>query len=856
MQDNVKYDGIVLNFIKQSKWSMNKSKKQKIHIYIKHNIDEFNKVQEYKIHGDDPYYIIYPHTKPLDTKWHNLLQSIKGLRSYGSCILCKTHHDIKETLTNICQTTSYKYWYFEYRNSLFNNKIYHKKDDELINLIKHIQTINKDKKVARSKNEKLSTLCYKIYLLRSKDMNTLSFNYYPIKSLHNPSKPKPTKVCYQHVLLCNLGEIYLKGNNRHIFIMNIMQTIQKKLKNQYTNHGKLCLFGLHILLDISSCTINDQQQIIEIIQKIIGIKSIYKCIYFNHNQTNINDIYNIINNQYKTSIYKAINIEFKGYHSKTIKEKLSTIFINLQQQYNHLSNKTKDSTFYCISNNKEYIAISYQPIINGIDGQAICSGLYQQMVILPILYHDKNLHHIILAAIELMKRGTSIIFIYFYHDQQLDQLDKVKQVISLLNQYQRTSSLYIIPYHFINSFITTYNSSKIDIKWISLHIQILITFIVGLKHKCKLVCLSHYIENIQMIYNANILQLLQHIMPIIIPLVTMKQIDIIQKIQFYNQHLYNLIVDEPDQYDDDDYQSYTVDYDDDDVKNVMKYFKKIFDVRIMRQIVNQATIYKIDQYNVLHLIQQNDINQYKTLLTEKVLTIEQQQNELDQNVQHQQQEEEKDDDDENQNLKAEMSMLTNDDFDDFHLIEAYYIKFLKEEETLEEGQDDEHLSIPVKAAENYSFINFKIHKLVQAAMLPYWIEHYGNTHSPHSLGQHNATLLQRARSIIASSLSIKHNTSIYFTSNINESKKIIYHQFNSNEILYLNQYITDINDNIQVRLVNLLQHQTQIKLISLSYVILDQSYIYPIQDISDICQRYNLQLHVDLSYSFCKLHST
>lgn len=239
----------------------------------------------------------------------------------------------------------------------------------------------------------------------------------------------------KHIIV-HYQEIALKGKNRHIFVNKLLENIRYQtaglgVKESRERNGRIVL---DLLPDAEEAKLKDR------ISKIFGIANFSFAF---KTSTDVDVLKEAVLQHIKDKSFKSFRITtrrgYKGYpltsmdvdrivgaHIKgatgarvDLTRPELTIFVEIL---------SKESFFYT----EKFTGPGGLPA--GISGKMVC--LLSGGIDSPV------------AAYRMMKRGGSVIFIHFHSYPYLSKAsqEKVEDIVDILDQYQRPSKLYLIPF--------------------------------------------------------------------------------------------------------------------------------------------------------------------------------------------------------------------------------------------------------------------------------------------------------------------------------------------------------------------------------------------------------------------------
>ena len=249
-------------------------------------------------------------------------------------------------------------------------------------------------------------------------------------------------------VLIRYGELFLKSEPvRRIYEKKLVENIKNFLKKNeiefeiYRKRGRIFIKSKKI------------KKVCEILKNIPGITSFSPCY---HLQTsNLKKIKNFVEKNYENWISKkksiAVRVRRIGKHRFTSKEVEDEVGKVVNRKVNL---KNPDVTIGIeIRDNDTYI---FTEKVRGVGGLPIsCSGK-----VLALLSGGIDSP---VASFLMMKRGCKVHFIHFHSFPLVSKrsIEKVKELIKILNKFQNKSKLYLIPFADIQTEIKT----KIDAKY-------------------------------------------------------------------------------------------------------------------------------------------------------------------------------------------------------------------------------------------------------------------------------------------------------------------------------------------------------------------------------------------------------
>ncbi len=248
------------------------------------------------------------------------------------------------------------------------------------------------------------------------------------------------------LIVCHYGEIALKGGNRKLFEEKLVENIKKSLKNKGIVFDYVKRISGRILVKLSEtrrsalCEIYVGQTSVEMdLKKVFGIS------YFAFAKQAEQDIENIKNKAIeilKIEKFESFKVETKrgnknfNLTSQQINEQLGEAVMEGLDKKVDLHNP--DIILY-VEITEKY-AFLYTKKIEGPGGLPL--GVSSKAVCLISGGIDSPV-----ASYLMMKRGVENIFVHFYSNQQGYEmsLEKVRDILKVLKEYQPQVSVYLVP---------------------------------------------------------------------------------------------------------------------------------------------------------------------------------------------------------------------------------------------------------------------------------------------------------------------------------------------------------------------------------------------------------------------------
>ena len=242
-------------------------------------------------------------------------------------------------------------------------------------------------------------------------------------------------------ILCHYSEIGLKGKNRNYFEKKLSDNIKYLLKinvpGSIENIRRLRGRFLITLTDIGKNSLSSIQNTLE---NVFGL-AYFAFVYESQNDINIikNDALKILQdhdfNTFRVTA-RCVNSKF-GYSSQALNEIIGEAIIDKYK-------KTVSLTYpelTCFIDILDENAFIFTKKIQGLRGLPV--GVSGKAVAMLSGGIDSPV-----AAYYALKRGLDIVYVHFHSAPLIGaaSLDKVRELVAVLNKYRTNSKLYLVPF--------------------------------------------------------------------------------------------------------------------------------------------------------------------------------------------------------------------------------------------------------------------------------------------------------------------------------------------------------------------------------------------------------------------------
>ncbi|MEX1014037.1 MAG: tRNA uracil 4-sulfurtransferase ThiI [Candidatus Paceibacterota bacterium] len=242
---------------------------------------------------------------------------------------------------------------------------------------------------------------------------------------------------FTHVL-CHYGEIGLKGKNRNFFENILVNNIKKSLKNHEIDFIIVEKIRGRILVKLKNQ--KDLEKLEESLKKVFGLVNFSFAVEIDNDIKKMKDASLSLLKDKEFKSFKINTIRsYKGFslNSQEINEKIGEYILdNLDKKVN--LNNPDETVFMELTRDKSYL---YTEKIKGLGGLPVSSGgrvlsLMSGGIDSPV------------ASFLIAKRGVSINYIHFhsYPQTSKESINKVKDIVKILKEYNLGSTIYLVPF--------------------------------------------------------------------------------------------------------------------------------------------------------------------------------------------------------------------------------------------------------------------------------------------------------------------------------------------------------------------------------------------------------------------------
>ena len=240
-------------------------------------------------------------------------------------------------------------------------------------------------------------------------------------------------------VVCHYHEIGLKGKNRDFFEKKLVENIKKALKPEFFNWVKR--FPGRIVIELTEKGVRNSKKIEQSLNYVFGISYF---VFAKVTKPQLKEIKKTALELISAQKGKTFKIETKRsdkkfpYPSHRVNELIGEYILK------HTKGKTvklENPKIICFIEILPEIAFIYTKKIKGLGGLPVTTA--GKVVSLLSGGIDSPV-----ASFLVQKRGAKIIFVHFhaYPYTSKASIEKVEKIVEILNRYQFTSKLYLVPF--------------------------------------------------------------------------------------------------------------------------------------------------------------------------------------------------------------------------------------------------------------------------------------------------------------------------------------------------------------------------------------------------------------------------
>ena len=247
-------------------------------------------------------------------------------------------------------------------------------------------------------------------------------------------------------IVIHYGEIAIKGKNRHLFERALLENIRENLKG--CSFDDVRKISGRFILKLNK--ISDLDEISARLKRIFGISYF---AFANSSKPNIEDIKKVTAETVANEKAKTLRVLTKRSNKQF---PMDSVAINkevgehLIKKFDFTVDLVNAELSVWIEIVEKYVFV-YTKRVDGPGGLPV--GVSGKVLSLLSGGIDSPV-----AAYLMMKRGCSVKFVHFFNDSINSRaaLDKIKDLVKTLSQYNKNTKLYVIPFKDIQSEIIKY----------------------------------------------------------------------------------------------------------------------------------------------------------------------------------------------------------------------------------------------------------------------------------------------------------------------------------------------------------------------------------------------------------------
>lgn len=278
-------------------------------------------------------------------------------------------------------------------------------------------------------------------------------------------------------IICRYSEIALKKKNRGFFERLLIENIKKRISNNHFIEIKK--ISGRILVSLTEEGFKNKEDIAQNVASVFGISS---SSFAQRVDCNIEAIKKGVNKILKEKEFKTFRVTTKRsdkrfeFNSQEINEKVGE---SVLKEYNKAKVNLVNPDITCFIEIVQDYALIYTNKTYGFGGLPVgSSGKAISMISGGI---DSPV-----ASFEAMKRGIKLIYVHFHTYPETSKLSikKVEKLVKILNRFQGSSKLYLVPFSEIQKEIFLNCLPKLRVV-LYRRIMFQITDIIAEKEKCE-----------------------------------------------------------------------------------------------------------------------------------------------------------------------------------------------------------------------------------------------------------------------------------------------------------------------------------------------------------------------------------
>ena len=256
-------------------------------------------------------------------------------------------------------------------------------------------------------------------------------------------------------VVCHYHEIALKGRNRKFFEEKLVANIKRVLASDSFEFVRR-IFG-RVLIKLTPQGVEKQKAVEQSLKKVFGLANFAFAVRTKPVVGAIKKTATILLKEQKFKTFRITARRAQKdfpFTSQQINEEVGEFIVKKLKKKVNLQNPDLNCFIEIVENS----SFLYLEKIKGPGG--LPTGVSAKAVVLLSGGIDSPV-----AAYQIMKRGTKVVFLHFHSFPYTDyaSIEKTKEIIEVLRQYQGKTKLYLLPFAKIQEQILTKTPAKLRV---------------------------------------------------------------------------------------------------------------------------------------------------------------------------------------------------------------------------------------------------------------------------------------------------------------------------------------------------------------------------------------------------------
>ena len=256
-------------------------------------------------------------------------------------------------------------------------------------------------------------------------------------------------------VVCHYHEIALKGRNRKFFEEKLVANIKRVLASDSFEFVRR-IFG-RVLIKLTPQGVEKQKAVEQSLKKVFGLANFAFAVRTKPVVGAIKKTATILLKEQKFKTFRITARRAQKdfpFTSQQINEEVGEFIVKKLKKKVNLQNPDLNCFIEIVENS----SFLYLEKIKGPGG--LPTGVSAKAVVLLSGGIDSPV-----AAYQIMKRGTKVVFLHFHSFPYTDyaSIEKTKEIIEVLRQYQGRTKLYLLPFAKIQEQILTKTPAKLRV---------------------------------------------------------------------------------------------------------------------------------------------------------------------------------------------------------------------------------------------------------------------------------------------------------------------------------------------------------------------------------------------------------